>query len=180
IQPYLLRRLKTDRAVVADLPDKTEVKAHCLLSGSQAALYQKSVEELGRAIAGLTQGIERRGLVLAYLMRFKQICNHPAHWLGESTWDEAASGKLARMREIVEAVAAKQEKMLVFTQFREATGPLAMFLTGLFGWPGLVLHGSTPVKARGGLAARLQQDATVPFFVLSREGGGSGLDPSVG
>ena len=176
IQPYFLRRLKTDRAVVADLPDKTELKAFCLLSGSQAALYQKSVEELGRAIAGLTQGIERRGLVLAYLMRFKQICNHPAHWLGESTWEEAASGKLARLREIVEAVAAKQEKMLVFTQFREATEPLARFLTGLFGRPGLVLHGSTPVKARGGLVQRFQEESTVPFFVLSVKAGGSGLN----
>src|SRR2546422_993915 len=83
IQPYLLRRLKTDRSIVADLPDKTEVKAFCLLSGAQAALYQKTVDELERAIAGLEQGIERRGLVLAYLMRFKQICNPPAHSLGE-------------------------------------------------------------------------------------------------
>ncbi len=167
IQPYLLRRLKTDRSVVADLPDKTEVKAFCLLSNPQAALYQKTVDELERALAGLTQGIERRGLVLAYLMRFKQICNHPAHWLGEGTWDEAGSGKLARLREIVEAVAAKHEKVLVFTQFREATEPLAAFLTGLFGRPGLVLHGSTPVRARGGLVRRFQEDATVPFFVLS-------------
>ncbi len=176
IQPYLLRRLKTDRAIVADLPDKTEVKAFCLLSSAQAALYQKTVDELERAIAGLTQGIERRGLVLAYLMRFKQICNHPAHWLGEGAWDEAGSGKLARLREIVDAVAAKQEKVLVFTQFREATEPLAAFLTGLFGRPGLVLHGSTPVRARGGLVRRFQEDATVPFFVLSVKAGGTGLN----
>ncbi len=176
IQPYLLRRLKTDRSVVADLPDKTEVKAFCLLSGQQVALYQKTVDELERSITGLAQGIERRGLVLAYLMRFKQICNHPSHWLGESTWDEAGSGKLARLREIVEAVAAKHEKVLVFTQFREATEPLAAFLTGLFGRPGLVLHGSTPVRARGALVRRFQEDATVPFFVLSLKAGGSGLN----
>jgi len=176
IQPYLLRRLKTDRSIVADLPDKTEVKAFCLLSGAQAALYQKTVDELERAIAGLEQGIERRGLVLAYLMRFKQICNHPAHWLGEGPWDEGESGKLARLRELVEAVAAKQEKVLVFTQFREATEPLAAFLTGLFGRPGLVLHGSTPVRARGGLVQRFQEDASVPFFVLSVKAGGSGLN----
>src|SRR5688572_8769357 len=176
VQPYLLRRLKTDRSVVADLPDKTEVKAFCLLSGPQAALYQKTVDELERALAGLTQGIERRGLVLAYLMRFKQICNHPAHWLGEGAWDEAGSGKLARLRELVEAVAAKQEKVLVFTQFREATEPLAAFLTGLFGRPGLVLHGSTPVRARGGVVRRFQEDATVPFFVLSLKAGGAGLN----
>jgi len=176
IQPYLLRRLKTDRAVVADLPDKTEVKAFCLLSAPQAALYQKTVDELERAITGLQQGIERRGLVLAYLMRFKQICNHPAHWLGEGEWDEAGSGKLARLREIVEAVAAKQEKVLVFTQFREATAPLARFLTGVFGRPGLVLHGSTAVQDRGGLVRRFQDDAAVPFFVLSVKAGGVGLN----
>jgi non-specific serine/threonine protein kinase len=176
IQPYLLRRLKTDRSIVADLPDKTEVKAFCLLSARQAALYQKTVDELERTIAGVTQGIERRGLVLAYLMRFKQICNHPAHWLGEGAWDEAGSGKLARLREIVEAVAAKQEKLLVFTQFREATEPLAAFLTALFGRPGLVLHGSTPVKDRGALVRRFQEDATVPFFVLSLKAGGVGLN----
>jgi non-specific serine/threonine protein kinase len=176
IQPYLLRRLKTDRSIVADLPDKTEVKAFCLLSGPQAALYQKTVDELERAIAGLTQGIERRGLVLAYLMRFKQICNHPSHWLGEGTWDEAGSGKLSRLREIVEAVAAKQEKVLVFTQFREATEPLAAFLEDLFGRPGLVLHGSTPVRARGGIVKRFQEDATVSFFVLSVKAGGTGLN----
>ena len=176
IQPYLLRRLKSDRSIVADLPDKTEVKAFCLLSGPQAALYQKTVDELERAIAGLTQGIERRGLVLAYLMRFKQICNHPAHWLGEGAWDEAGSGKLARLREIVEAVATKQEKVLVFTQFREATEPLAAFLAGLFGRSGLVLHGSTPVRERGALVKRFQEDPAVPFFVLSLKAGGSGLN----
>src|SRR6266436_3862184 len=176
IQPYMLRRLKTDRSIVADLPDKTEVKAFCPLSARQAALYQKTVDELERSVTGLTQGIERRGLVLAYLMRFKQICNHPAHWLGEGAWDEAGSGKLARLREIVEAVAAKQEKVLVFTQFREATGPLAAFLADLFGRAGLVLHGSTPVKDRGGLVRRFQEDPTVPFFVLSVKAGGAGLN----
>jgi non-specific serine/threonine protein kinase len=176
IQPYLLRRLKTDRSVVADLPDKTELKAYCLLSSAQAALYQKTVDELEGVLAGLRQGIERRGLVLAYLMRLKQICNHPAHWLGGGDWDEGGSGKLARLREIVEAVAAKQEKVLVFTQFREATEPLAAFLTGLFGRSGLVLHGSTPVKDRGGLVKRFQEDVSVPFFVLSVKAGGTGLN----
>ena len=176
IQPYLLRRLKTDRAIVADLPDKTEVKAFCLLSSRQAGLYQKTVDELERAVAGKAQGIERRGLVLAYLMRLKQICNHPAHWLGEGSWDEAGSGKLARLREIVEPVAARQEKLLAFTQFREATEPLAAFLADCFGRPGLVLHGSTPVRARGGLVRRFQDDPAVPFFVLSVKAGGTGLN----
>jgi len=176
IQPYLLRRLKTDRSIVADLPDKTELKAFCLLSAAQAALYQKTVDELDRVLAGLTQGIERRGLVLAYLMRFKQICNHPSHWLGHGPWDEEGSGKLARLREILESVAAKQEKILVFTQFREATEPLAAFMAGLFGRPGLVLHGNTPVRERGALVQRFQEDAAVPFLVLSLKVGGVGLN----
>jgi SNF2 family DNA or RNA helicase len=81
-----------------------------------------------------------------------------------------------RLHELVEAVAAKQEKVLVFTQFREATGPLATFLAGLFGRPGLVLHGGTPVAARGGLVRRFQEDAAVPFFVLSLKAGGAGLN----
>jgi non-specific serine/threonine protein kinase len=176
VQPYLLRRLKSDRSIIADLPDKTEVKAFCPLSARQAALYQQTVDELEHAITGLAQGIERRGLVLAYLLRFKQICNHPAHWRGEGEWDEPGSGKLGRLREIVEAVAAKHEKLLVFTQFREATAPLASFLAELFGRPGLVLHGSTPVKERGALVRRFQDDPTVPFFVLSLKAGGAGLN----
>ena len=115
-------------------------------------------------------------MILSFLMRFKQICNHPSHWLGDGAWDEPDSGKLARLREIAEAVAAKQEKALVFTQFREATEPLAEFLTEVFGRPGLVLHGSTPVRARGGIVKRFQDDAAIPFFVLSVKAGGSGLN----
>ncbi|MGH6690981.1 MAG: DEAD/DEAH box helicase, partial [Gammaproteobacteria bacterium] len=118
VQPYLLRRLKTDRAVMADLPDKTEVKAYCPLSNLQAALYQQAVVELEHALVEeAREGIRRRGLILAYLLRFKQICNHPSHWLGDGRWDEAGSGKLTRLREIVEAVAARSDKVLVFTQF---------------------------------------------------------------
>jgi len=176
VQPYLLRRLKSDRSIVDDLPDKTEVKAFCLLARPQAALYQRAVDELAASLAGLGQGIKRRGLVLAYLMRFKQICNHPSQWQGDADWDETASGKLVRLREIVEAVAAKQEKVLVFTQFREATEPLAGFLASVFGRPGLVLHGGTPVRERGGLVRRFQEDAAVPFFVLSVKAGGTGLN----
>jgi superfamily II DNA or RNA helicase len=176
VQPYVLRRLKTDRAIVADLPDKTEVKAFCLLSNVQAALYQQAVDELEHVIVNEREGMKRRGLILSYLMRFKQICNHPSHWLGDGRWDEPSSGKLARLREIVEAVAATNDKVLVFTQFREATEPLAAFLTEIFGRPGLILHGSTPVAERGALVKRFQNDPTVPFFVLSLKAGGVGLN----
>ena len=146
MRPYILRRLKTDRSVIADLPDKTEVKAFCPLTRKQAALYQQSVTDLAAELAR-ADGMQRRGVVLASLMRFKQICNHPSHWLGDGSWGEADSGKLARLREIAEVIAAKQEKMLVFTQFREMTAPLAAFLQTVFGRPGLVLHGDTPWRS---------------------------------
>jgi non-specific serine/threonine protein kinase len=109
-------------------------------------------------------------------MRFKQICNHPSQWLGDGAWDAADSGKLARLREIAEVVDAKQEKMLVFTQFREMTTPLAAFLEGVFGRPGLVLHGETQVKKRQPLVQRFQDDERVPFFVISLKAGGVGLN----
>jgi superfamily II DNA or RNA helicase len=175
VRPYILRRLKTDRTVIADLPEKTEVNAYCPLSRRQAALYQDAVRELAARIKG-TDGIARRGLVLAFLMRFKQICNHPSQWLGDGAWDEDDSGKFARLRELAEVVAAKQEKLLVFTQFRETTEPLCAHLGRVFGRPGLVLHGETAVKARREQVTRFQTDETVPFFVLSLKAGGAGLN----
>ena len=175
VRPYILRRLKTDRSVIADLPEKTEIKAHCPLSRRQAALYQQAVKELKHQL-GTAQGMARRGLVLAYLMRFKQICNHPSQWLGDNAWGEEESGKWARLREIAEVVAARQDKMLVFTQFREVIAPLAGFLASVFGRTGLVLHGDTAVKRRGELVERFQNDEDIPFFVLSLKAGGSGLN----
>ncbi len=177
VQPYLLRRLKTDKSVISDLPDKIELTAFCALSRRQAALYQQGVGELAKTLAGDDlDGIKRKGVVLAFLMRFKQICNHPSHWLGDGAWAEADSGKLARLRELAEVIAAKQEKMLVFSQFRETTAPLAAFLGAIFGRPGLVLTGETAVKERKDLVQRFQEDQSVPFFVLSLKAGGSGLN----
>ncbi|MBI5525188.1 MAG: DEAD/DEAH box helicase [Deltaproteobacteria bacterium] len=175
VRPYILRRLKTDKTVISDLPDKTEVKAYCQLSRKQAALYQQAVKELAGQLDD-AEGIRRKGLVLAFLMRFKQICNHPSQWLGDGAWAEDDSGKWSRLRELCEVIAAKQEKALVFTQFREVTAPLASFLGSVFGRPGLVLHGETEVKKRKGLVQRFQEDESVPFFVLSLKAGGSGLN----
>ena len=179
VQPYLLRRLKTDKRVIADLPDKTEVNAYCLLSKRQAALYQQSVEEMKQAISEL-DGIERRGVVLAFLLRFKQICNHPSQWLGDGSYDADDSGKLARLRELGESIATRQDKVLVFTQFREMTEPLAGFLATVFGRSGLVLHGGTPVKQRQGLVRSFQEDDRLPFMVLSLKAGGTGLNLTAG
>ncbi len=176
LQPYILRRLKTDKAVISDLPDKTEQNAYCGLSRKQAALYQQAVDDLAQTLEQGVEGVARKGLVLAFLTRFKQICNHPSQWLGDGGWAEADSGKLARLREVAEVIAAKQEKMLVFSQYAEATGPLATFLGSIFGREGCVLTGATAVKRRQELVARFQRDETLPFFVLSLKAGGSGLN----
>lgn len=175
VRPYILRRLKTDRTVIADLPEKTELKAWCHLSPVQAALYERAVKDLAAALDG-AEGIERKGIVLSYLMRLKQICNHPSQWLGDAAWKPEASGKFARLRELVDVIAAKQEKVLVFTQFRETTEPLAAFLGSLFGREGLILHGGTPVGKRRELVRQFQEDELTPFFVLSLKAGGSGLN----
>jgi len=176
VKPYILRRLKTDRTVIADLPDKTEVKAYCALAPAQAALYQNAVAELARDLKQSKDEKQRRGLVLTYLMRFKQICNHPSHWLGDGVYAEEASGKYARLRELAEVLAERQERVLVFTQFREMTGPLADYLGRLFGRPGLVLHGGTPVPQRKKLVEAFQREDGPPFFVLSLKAGGVGLN----
>ena len=173
--PYILRRMKTDKSIIADLPDKTEMKAYCQLSKSQIMLYQQSVDSLKVEIKN-AEGIQRRGIILAYLMRFKQICNHPAHWLKDGLFSEDESGKFIRLKEICEIIRDKQEKVLVFTQFKEITEPLAEFLASVFGRKGLVLHGSTEIKHRAAMVDAFQQDTGPPFFVLSLKAGGSGLN----
>jgi non-specific serine/threonine protein kinase len=175
VRPYVLRRMKIDKSIIADLPDKTEVKAYCLLSRRQAALYQQAVNDLAEQLDG-AEGIERKGMVLAMLMRMKQICNHPSQWLGDNSWAEEDSGKFARLRDITEEIATRQEKALIFTQFKETTAPLAAFLGSVFGRDGLVLHGETAVGKRKDLVRRFQEDDDVPFFVLSVKAGGAGLN----
>jgi SNF2-related domain/SNF2 Helicase protein/Helicase conserved C-terminal domain len=175
VRPYILRRLKTDKRVISDLPDKTEVKAYCTLSKHQAALYQSAVEDLSRQLSD-TEGIHRRGIVLAQLMRLKQICNHPAQATGTNDYAADRSGKFRRLAELAEEIASRQEKVLVFTQFREITEPLAGFLATLFGRSGLVLHGATSVKKRKELVDHFQREDGPPFFVLSLKAGGTGLN----
>jgi superfamily II DNA or RNA helicase len=176
VRPYILRRMKTDKSIMAELPDKTEVKAFCHLSRKQAALYQQAVEDLAHQLKVARAGIARKGLVLSFLMRFKQICNHPSQWLGDGSWSEEDSGKLTRLRELTEEIATRQEKALIFTQFRETTAPLATFLGHVFGRSGLVLHGETQVAKRKELVKTFQEDDLVPFFVLSLKAGGAGLN----
>jgi superfamily II DNA or RNA helicase len=175
VRPYILRRLKTDKSIITDLPDKTEVKAFCLLSRKQAALYQQAVGEFSDQLEN-AGGIERKGIVLALLMRLKQICNHPSQWLGDNSWAGDDSGKFARLRDLTDEIASRQEKALIFTQFKETTAPLASFLGSVFGRQGLVLHGETAVKNRKDLVRQFQEDDDIPFFVLSVKAGGAGLN----
>jgi non-specific serine/threonine protein kinase len=177
VRPYILRRLKTDKRIITDLPDKTEMTAFCPLTRRQAALYQQAVADLAERLeAPEVEGIQRRGLILAFLTRFKQICNHPSQWLGDGVYAAAESGKFHRLRELCEEIASRQEKVLVFTQYREITDPLARHLAGVFGQAGLILHGGVPVGKRKKLVDAFQRDGGPPFFVLSLKAGGTGLN----
>ena len=178
VRPYILRRLKTDRSVIADLPDKTELQVYCGLTRVQATLYAKAVESLAREVAS-TDGIRRRGIILAYLTRFKQICNHPSQLSRDGRYRAADSAKFLRLQELCAPIAEAGEKLLVFTQFREICDPLVALLTASFGRPGLVLHGGTPVPRRAEIVAEFQRESGPPgppFMVLSLRAGGTGLN----
>ena len=176
-KPFILRRLKTDKTIINDLPDKTEIKVYCTLSKEQAILYKRCVNELENAIESYDgDNFGRSGLVLAYLTKFKQICNHPAQFLGTGDYETEKSGKFSKLQEIAEIANAKQEKMLVFTQYREITKELQFLLAELFGRTGFVLHGGTSVKERSRMVKEFQDPDGPPFFVLSLKAGGSGLN----
>ncbi len=176
VRPYLLRRMKTDPAVAPDLPSKTELTAYCYLNKRQASLYQRAVTALAKELASAEDQIQRQGVVLGALMKLKQICNHPSLWSGDKSYLPEDSGKFDRLGEIAREIADRQEKMLIFSQFREMTGPLFDFLSQVFGRPGLLLHGGTPVGKRAQLVDQFQAPGGPPYFVISLKAGGSGLN----
>jgi len=173
--PFMLRRVKTDKRIIADLPEKLEMTEHVSLSKKQAVLYRKAVADMERRLED-AEGIGRKGLVLSTITKLKQICNHPDQYLGQQAFEEKDSGKLGVLRELCETIRDKRERVLVFTQFRELTGPLAAFLTGIFRAQGYVLHGGTPVAKRGKIVDAFQGEEYVPFIVLSLKAGGTGLN----
>ncbi len=176
IQPYILRRMKTDKTIIADLPEKIEMKTWAVLSKKQRVLYQRFVNELSDVVQE-SGGIQRKGMILSFLLKFKQVCNHPDQIAGAGGFREEDSGKLQRLREICESIHEKRERMLVFTQFREMVEPLDLFLKSVFGRPGVQLHGGTAVGKRKEIVAKFQnQDDYVPYFVLSLKAGGVGLN----
>lgn len=175
IQPFLLRRLKTDKKIISDLPDKIEINAYSSLSKKQAALYQQLIDQIKEQLAA-SEGMERKGLILSAIMKFKQICNHPDQYLGGEEYLASHSGKFEQLKEICETIREKRERVLVFTQFREMTEPISAYLKELFSKEGFVLHGGTPVKKRSELVEQFQGETYVPYMVLSIKAGGVGLN----
>ena len=174
--PFILRRLKTDRSVIADLPEKMEMKVYCNLTKEQVSLYAAAVRDATRQLEG-AEGIARKGLVLATLTKLKQICNHPAHFLQERSPLEGRSGKLARLTEMLEELLEAGDKALVFTQFTEMGELLKQHLQETFGREVLFYHGGLTKKARDAMVARFQADGEGPrIFVLSLKAGGTGLN----
>lgn len=175
IAPFMLRRVKTDKNIIADLPDKLEQVSYVSLSKKQTVLYRKYVSELANKLQEL-DGMERRGMVLASLTKLKQICNHPDQYLGQAAYDEKESGKFEMLRELCETIYEKRERVLVFTQFKEIIPYIDDFLAGIFHRHGLILHGATPVASRNRMVEEFQGEKYVPYMVLSVKAGGTGLN----
>jgi len=185
VGPFILRRVKTDPSIIQDLPDKLEMKVYCNLTAEQATLYEAVVNESLERIRSAEEGIERRGVVLGALTRLKQVCNHPAQFLGDGSALPGRSGKLDRLGEMLEEALSVGDRALVFTQFAEMGHMLRAHLQSLFGVEVLFLHGGTPQKQRDRMVARFQacteqserdEHDGPPIFLLSLKAGGTGLN----
>jgi SNF2 family DNA or RNA helicase len=174
--PFILRRVKTDKTIISDLPEKQEMKVWCNLTPEQASLYQATVADMLARIEAAEEGIERRGLVLATMAKLKQVCNHPAHLLGDSSRLPGRSGKLARLEEICDEIVAAGERALCFTQYAEFARLLQPHLAARLGCPVLFLHGGTPKKRRDTLVEEFQGLNEPAVFLLSLKAGGTGLN----
>ena len=175
-QPFVLRRLKTDKSIISDLPEKQEMKVWCNLTQEQASLYAATVTDMLSRIDDASDDISRRGLVLATMAKLKQVCNHPAHLLGDGSRLPGRSGKLARLEELCEEIVAEGDKALCFTQYAEFGRMLQPYLAARTGCPVLFLHGGTPKKQRDAMVARFQESGEPTLFLLSLKAGGTGLN----
>lgn len=180
VGPLILRRIKTDPTVIQDLPGKWEMKVYCNLTAEQTTLYEAVVRESLERIAAAEEGEEgmrRRGVVLGALTRLKQVCNHPAHFLGDASPLPGRSGKLNRLGEMLEEALSVGDRALIFTQFAKMGHMLQRYLATRFGVEVLFLHGGTAQKKRDRMVARFQQErGGPPIFVLSLKAGGTGLN----
>jgi len=175
IRPFVLRRMKTDRSIISDLPEKMEMKVYCNLTAEQATLYEAVVQEMLER-AETAEGIQRRGIVLGGLTRLKQICDHPALFLHDKTTLSGRSGKIERLEEMLEEVLEAGERALIFTQFAEFGTLLEDYLRKRFGTAVLYLHGRTPRAKRDAMVQRFQQPGGPSLFLLSLKAGGTGLN----
>ncbi|HEX2824476.1 MAG TPA: DEAD/DEAH box helicase, partial [Streptosporangiaceae bacterium] len=175
-QPFVLRRLKTDKTIISDLPDKQEMKVWCNLTPEQASLYQATVTDMLNRIAEATDDISRRGLVLATMAKLKQVCNHPAHLLADGSRLPGRSGKLARLEEICDEIVAEGDKALCFTQYAEFGRMLQPHLAARLGCPVLFLYGGTTKKQRDAMVAQFTSLDEPALFLLSLKAGGTGLN----
>ncbi|MEW1980658.1 DEAD/DEAH box helicase [Citricoccus sp. NPDC079358] len=174
-RPYLLRRVKTDPTIIDDLPEKVEIKQYYTLTSEQASLYQAVVNEMIEKIEQ-SEGIERRGNVLAAMAKLKQICNHPAQLLHDGSPIGRRSGKVLRLEEILDEILAEGDKVLCFTQYTEFAEMLLPHLAARFNTDVAYLHGGTPRQQRTELVRRFQSDGGPPIFLLSLKAGGTGLN----
>ncbi|MFP4439279.1 MAG: DEAD/DEAH box helicase [Chloroflexaceae bacterium] len=177
--PFILRRLKTDKTIIADLPDKIEKKEYCRLTPEQATLYESVVRDALQQIENADteeNAIQRKGLVLAMLMKLKQVCNHPAQFLKDGSAFADRSGKLARLSELLEEIYAAGDRVLIFTQFAELGEMLRLHLSERLYEDVLFLHGGTKARERDGLVRRFQAPGGPTVFILSIKAGGTGLN----
>jgi len=175
-EPFLLRRLKSDKSIISDLPDKIEQNQYCELTQQQTALYESVVREALRVISGESDTFKRQGLVLQMTMALKQICNHPAQYLKKGSTDASLSGKAERLLDLLEPILTAHEKVLVFTQFREAGELLSAWIQTKFGRQTSFLHGGITRKMRDVMVERFQGDQTERILLLSLKAGGTGLN----
>jgi len=176
VQPFILRRLKTDREIIQDLPEKQEMTVFCGLTTEQAALYQQAVDTSLVEIES-ADGLQRRGMILALLTKLKQICNHPAQYLKESTLAQHNSGKLQRLEEMLDVAISEGDRALIFTQFAEWGKLLKPHLEKQLGREIFFLYGSTSKKQREEMVDRFQHDPQgPPIMILSLKAGGVGLN----
>jgi len=174
--PFILRRLKTDKDIISDLPDKIESQVYCTLTMEQATLYEAVAEEVLQASAA-AEGIKRKGLILAALTKLKQVCNHPALLLGDGSSLPGRSGKLNRLTELLEEMLAGDDRALIFTQYAHMGALLQEYLQEHFGHEVLLLHGQVSRKQRDAMVNRFQQEQGGPrLFILSLKAGGTGLN----
>jgi len=176
IRPFVLRRLKSDPSIEVDLPDKMEMKVFCTLTREQAALYEAVVNEMLGEI-DRSEGMQRRGLILAALVKLKQVCNHPTQFLNDGSSLPGRSGKCDRLTEMIDEVLAEGDRALIFTQYRQMGDLLQRLLQDAFGREVLFLHGGTPRKHRDRMVERFQDmNEDAPLFLLSLKAGGFGLN----